>query len=169
MHTFEWNHLAHDRDQLPAPANMLMDLQVHTSKGKGKVVPVLNQLSTMPWRHMGSGDIAPVFLTSTLDRQVFSFTAWPLYPLGKNPHIPIRQETGWTQAPVSMLWNRETFLAPAGNQTPTGQPVACQYAKWAILTPLRFHKMPRISLVADKLLVSQTGLCTLELVGWSVS
>jgi hypothetical protein len=34
---------------------------------KGKVVPVLKQLSTAIREHMGSGGIAPPFLTSTLD------------------------------------------------------------------------------------------------------
>jgi hypothetical protein len=34
---------------------------------KGKVVPVLNYLITTPMRRMGSGGMAPPFLTSTLD------------------------------------------------------------------------------------------------------
>jgi hypothetical protein len=40
-------------------------------KKKGKTLKlalhVITELSTMPWRHMGSGGIAPPFLTSTLD------------------------------------------------------------------------------------------------------
>jgi hypothetical protein len=34
--------------------------------GEGKVVPVPNSISTMPWRHGGSGGIAPPFLNSAL-------------------------------------------------------------------------------------------------------
>jgi hypothetical protein len=34
---------------------------------KGKVAPVLNLLSTMPWRRVREGGIAPRFLTSVQD------------------------------------------------------------------------------------------------------
>jgi hypothetical protein len=46
---------------------------------KGTVIPVLNQLSTMPWRRTGSGCIDPHILDlGTRERWVVSFTPWPL-------------------------------------------------------------------------------------------
>jgi hypothetical protein len=57
-------------------------------KGKeGKVVHVLDQLITMPWRHMEEWDIAPPFLTRW--RWVIRFTPLRLYPRGKNPRYPL--------------------------------------------------------------------------------
>jgi hypothetical protein len=42
--------------------------EIHArGRWKGKIVPVLKQLSTMPRRERRKGDIAPPFLTSALD------------------------------------------------------------------------------------------------------
>jgi hypothetical protein len=40
---------------------------LYQCKKKSKIVPVLNYLSTMPWRQCGSEDIPATFLTSALD------------------------------------------------------------------------------------------------------
>jgi hypothetical protein len=42
-------------------------VKIWTGKKNGKVVPLINYLSTTPWRRMGSGGIEPLFLTSALD------------------------------------------------------------------------------------------------------
>jgi hypothetical protein len=41
----------------------------------------------------------------------------------------------WGQEPVWTPWNREEFLALAGNQTPAVLPVARRYTDWAIPDP----------------------------------
>jgi hypothetical protein len=47
---------------------------------KGKVVPVLNQLSTTPWRRMRESIYGRVLDLGTSCRWVVSFTPQPLYP-----------------------------------------------------------------------------------------
>jgi hypothetical protein len=59
-------------------------------KVKCKIVLVLNQLSTMPWRHMGEWR----YSSTTVDlgascRWVFSFAPRPLYPWGKSRWCPL--------------------------------------------------------------------------------
>jgi hypothetical protein len=73
----------------PAPCSQTPSVYVK-GKGKGKVVPVLNCLSTPTWRRMENGWINPRFLDlSTSWRWVVSFTPWPLHPRGKEPPVPI--------------------------------------------------------------------------------
>jgi hypothetical protein len=68
---------------------------------KGKVVPVLNKLSTTQWRRMGSGCIDVRFLDlDTSWMWVVSFKPLPFYPCGKDPLIPIGYKTGWAPEPV---------------------------------------------------------------------
>jgi hypothetical protein len=69
--------------------------------GKGKVVPVLFflELSTTPWRRLGSGGVAP----RTLDfgirwRWVVSFTPRPLYRQVKSPWYPLNRSLGGPQS-----------------------------------------------------------------------
>jgi hypothetical protein len=53
---------------------------------KGKVVPVLNYLSTTPRRRMRGVDVyTHVFLTSALVAGVVSFTLRPFYPGERAP------------------------------------------------------------------------------------
>jgi hypothetical protein len=39
---------------------------------KGKIGPMLSYVSGMPWKHTGSGDVAPPFLKSALDGNEWS-------------------------------------------------------------------------------------------------
>jgi hypothetical protein len=65
-------------------------------KVKGKAVPVLNQLSTTPWRHICIG---PYFLDlGTSWRWVVSFTLRLLYPRGKSPRYPLDRRLGGPQS-----------------------------------------------------------------------
>jgi hypothetical protein len=52
----------------------------------------------------------------------------PLYPREKDP-VPMLQETGWT--PLTVAMDSEN-LPPPGFDAQTVQPVASQYADWAI-------------------------------------
>jgi hypothetical protein len=55
---------------------------------KGKVIALLSHLSPTPWKHIGSGGIAPPLLTSVLDGGwVVSLTPLPLYLWGNSPRI----------------------------------------------------------------------------------
>jgi hypothetical protein len=53
-------------------------------------------------------------------------------PPGKEPPVPIVYEAGWAPEPVWTLRSGEKSLAPAGNQIPAVQLVACRYTDWAI-------------------------------------
>jgi hypothetical protein len=105
---------------------------------KGKVVPVLNELSTTPWRRVGSGSRAPPFLTSALDvgewsaSHPYRFALWEKstrYPLDRRLDGPHSR---------SGRYGEEKDLAPIENLTPTLQPVAHHYTDWAILAPYYF-------------------------------
>jgi hypothetical protein len=61
----------------------------------------------MPWRHMGGGGIAPPFLTSALHRGAWSASRPSRFTPGKEPPVPIGQETVWAPEPVWKLWRRE--------------------------------------------------------------
>jgi hypothetical protein len=65
----------------------------------GKVVPVLNYLSTIPWIRMGSGGIAPWFLTSALDGGEW-FTSRPerFTPGENHPRCPLDGRLGGSQS-----------------------------------------------------------------------
>jgi hypothetical protein len=57
---------------------------VWAADGKGKVVPVLSKLSTIPQRRMENGSIDPRFLDhGTRWKWVANFTPLPLYPLDR--------------------------------------------------------------------------------------
>jgi hypothetical protein len=65
------------------------------TQGKDKVVPVLNSLSTTPWKHMGEWRYSSISLQ--LGNRwwwVVSFTPQLLYSRGKQPPVPIVQEAG---------------------------------------------------------------------------
>jgi hypothetical protein len=80
--------------------------------GKGKFVPLLNYLSTMPWRRMGEWKYSATILDlSTGWRWVVSFTYRPLYPRGKNPRCPLDRRLGGPQS-RSGLWGEEKNLLP---------------------------------------------------------
>jgi hypothetical protein len=97
--------------------------------GKGKVVFVLNKLSTMPWRHVGVWRYRSTILDlGTRWRWVVIFTHRPLYLRGKSPGT--HWVEGWVgrRAGLDAVENR-TILTWAV------RPVACRYTDWAIPTP----------------------------------
>jgi hypothetical protein len=59
-------------------------------------------------------------------------------PQGKDPLVPIGQESGWALEPVWKLWRRENPCTE-GNQTRTVQPVARRYTDWALTIPITSH------------------------------
>jgi hypothetical protein len=66
---------------------------------KGKIVAVLNELSTRPRRRMGSWRIDPYFLDlGTSWRWVVSFVPRPLYPQGKSPRYSLDRRLGGSQS-----------------------------------------------------------------------
>jgi hypothetical protein len=80
----------------------------HAGRRWGKVVPVLNKLSTMPREHMREWKYSSTILDpGTGWRWVVSFTPLSLYSWGKSPPVPIEWEAGWVPKPDWTLWRRE--------------------------------------------------------------
>jgi hypothetical protein len=48
-------------------------------------------------------------------------------PSEKEQPVPVRKETEWVPEPVSMLLDKETYLSPVENRTPTFQPIVGRY------------------------------------------
>jgi hypothetical protein len=71
-------------------------------------------------------------------RWVVSLTPRLLYPLGKEPPMPIGKESGWAPEAVSTTWRRErSFPYRDSNSNPSVvQPVASRYTECAITVPL---------------------------------
>jgi hypothetical protein len=71
---------------------------VYKRKVKRKVVPVLNSLSAMPWRHSGEWRYSSTILDlGTRWRWVVSLTLQPLYPPGNRPRYPLDRRLGGSQ------------------------------------------------------------------------
>jgi hypothetical protein len=89
---------------------------------KGKVVPVLNYLSSTPWRRMGEWVYRSKFFFYfyTSWRWVVSFTPQPLYPRGRSPRYPLDKLGG----PQSRSGRRgdEDILDPIGHLKPIKKP-----------------------------------------------
>jgi hypothetical protein len=84
-----------------------------------KLVPMLNQLSTTPWRRMGSGLIDPHFLDlGTSCRWVVSFTPRPLYPQEKSPRYLLDRRLRGPQSRSGQRGENK-ILDPTGTRTPT--------------------------------------------------
>jgi hypothetical protein len=66
---------------------------------KGKVVPVLNSLSIIPWRHIREWRYSSINLDLG-SRQIWvvSFMPWPLYLQGKSPRYPLDSRLGGAQS-----------------------------------------------------------------------
>jgi hypothetical protein len=94
---------------------------------KGKVVPVLNWLSTVPWRHMGEWRYSSTILDLGVRwRWMVSSTPRPLFP-GKSP--PGTHWIGGWLRPTGSLdaMGKSKKFYPAGNRTPAVQPIAYCY------------------------------------------
>jgi hypothetical protein len=69
------------------------------------------------------------FLTSALNGSEWSASRPATLHPGKEPLVPIGQETGWAPEPVWTRWWIEKFPAPVGSglEPPIIQPVARRY------------------------------------------
>lgn len=74
---------------------------------------------------MGTGSIAPLFLTSEVHGNKLSESHPDRFTRrGKEPSVPIEYEVGWAPETIWMVWSRETFYAATGNRTTAFQPLA---------------------------------------------
>jgi hypothetical protein len=84
---------------------------------KCEVVPMLNQLSTMPWKHIrGWRYYSTIIEFDSRWTSVVSFTPRPLLPWENLP-IHIGKKAGWVPGPVWTLWRRDKSC-PLGKRTP---------------------------------------------------
>jgi hypothetical protein len=104
-------------------------------KVNGKI-PVLNYLSTMPWRHMGEWRYSCTILLDlgTRWRWVISFTPQPLYPWGKRSWYPLDRRLGGPES-LSGCCREEKNLFLVGIWTLAVSPVTQCYTSWAFPTP----------------------------------
>jgi hypothetical protein len=58
----------------------------------------------------GSGEIAPQFLTSTLDGAEWSASRLGRFAFGEKPPVLIAKEAGWAPEPVWTTWRTENSL-----------------------------------------------------------
>jgi hypothetical protein len=80
---------------------------------------------------LGSGGLAPLFLTSALDGGEWSSSPpWRLYPWGLSS-----LEAERPTEPVCPLWSRGKYLASARNWTQVVYSVARRYTDWTISAP----------------------------------
>jgi hypothetical protein len=101
---------------------------------KGKFVPMLNELSTTPWRCMGNGCIHPHFLALVVSwRSVASFTPRPLHPREKSPRYLLVRRLGGLQSRPGRR-GEQKILDNTGTQIST-QHVGSLYTDWAIRAP----------------------------------
>jgi hypothetical protein len=88
---------------------------------KGKIVPVLNELSTTPLSHMGSGCIYPHFLDSAVVGGEWSASRPGRFtPGGRAPRYPMDRRLRGAQS-RSGRFGEEKILDPTGTRTPTPQ------------------------------------------------
>jgi hypothetical protein len=86
--------------------------------GKGKAVPLLNELSNTLWRHRGEWRYSSTILDlGTRWNWVVSFKPLPLYPRGNRP---IGYEAGWALDPLWTLWRK--FLSLSGIEPEASRP-----------------------------------------------
>jgi hypothetical protein len=102
----------------------------------GKIVPVLHQVSTMPWRHMGRWRHGSIIVDlDTNWSWVVSYTPRPLYLRGKWPRYPLDRRLDGPQNRPGRCGEEKNLALPK-NQTRVLQPVALRYTEWTILTTL---------------------------------
>jgi hypothetical protein len=86
-----------------------------------------------PWRRMGERRYSSCsYLTSALDGGEWSASRpGRALPPGKEPSVPIVQETGWAPEPVWTQRLEERSSASVGDRTPAVQSVVRHYTDWA--------------------------------------
>jgi hypothetical protein len=105
---------------------------------KEMFVPVLNWLSTTPWRRMGEWMYRSTFSWHRhwlkVSRQLHAPAA--LSPR-KKPPVPIGYEAGWTPEPVWTVWRSENSWPHRDSNSDLSvvQPVASRYTDYAIPAP----------------------------------
>jgi hypothetical protein len=90
----------------------------------GKFVPALNELSSVPWRRMGTWRYSSTILElGTRWRWVVTFTPRPPYPRGKGPRCSLQRRL---DGPENRSWCclTEKSLSLDGNRTPAVQSIA---------------------------------------------
>jgi hypothetical protein len=76
-----------------------MQICVATKQKVNKIVPVLNQLSTLPWRSMEEWEYSSTILDLGIRwRRVIKFTPLPLYPWEKSPWYPLYRRMSESQS-----------------------------------------------------------------------
>jgi hypothetical protein len=94
-----------------------------TSPVEGKLVHVLNELSTTPRRCMGSGGVASLFLTSAIDGGEW----WTSRPSHFTPGVRdpgIRCVGGWMDLKAGLdAIEKRRICCPCRNRTPAPKPV----------------------------------------------
>jgi hypothetical protein len=104
-----------------------------------KVVPVLNKLSTTPWRRTGEWMYRSTFSWPRHQMEVSGQLHVPAaLPPGKEPLVPTGQEVGWTPEPVWMIWRRgNSWPYQDLNSDPSVvQPIASHYTNYATPAPV---------------------------------
>jgi hypothetical protein len=136
-HVF-WNFLVRISAETPVSLTWVFRTFFHSTPFqilKKKVIPVLNELSTTPWRCMGEWMYKSTFSWLGINwRWVVSFTISPLYTRGKKP---IEQEVGWTPEPVRTTWRRENSWPywDSNSDPSVVQPVDSSYTDCATPVP----------------------------------
>jgi hypothetical protein len=104
------------------------------------VVPVLNELTTTPWRRMGSGCIDPGFLDlDTGWRWVVSLTPRPVYHREKSPAIPTHEIGVWVDPRTGLdELEKRKFLSIPGLEL------------WALGRPARSQSLYRLRYLSYK-------------------
>jgi hypothetical protein len=89
----------------------------------------------MPWRRMGSGGIAPLFLTSALDEgERSSPRLRPLYPQGKNARYLLSRRLGRSTTSLDAVEKRRiSYLCRYSN--PGLHPLTRRFTDWANAAP----------------------------------
>jgi hypothetical protein len=102
---------------------------------KGKVVPVLNQLSTTPLRSVKEWMYRSTFSWPRhYLRGEWSTSRSDRFTQGNRHTHPLDRRLGWPQSPSERCGEEKNF-APAGNWIPAFQLVDSHYTDWAISNP----------------------------------
>jgi hypothetical protein len=128
---------AFNRNRRKTSSNVNAEVRVRPCGGRKyldvtqayKVVPMLNLLSTIPWRRMGEWIYRSTFLDlSTSWRWVLSFTSRPLCPRGESPSSRYSLDRVWVdpRAGLGHVKRRKFLTLPGLELRPLGRPTRSQ-------------------------------------------